>query len=486
MTTDESDYRDFQTREIGASPQENEASQNPDHSLLWPVSRVCFIGIGSAASECLHQLAPQFTSEQVLVLSIDLARQHSMQSITTNHFQILLSNNQLDESILNHQDAWSTHLENWLEKFDSIYIFGFLGRPSTSSVMRHVQRIVSRISTPVYGIFSTPLALEGSARMTLAAATIDSMQQDLDRIIVIPAQSVFESISPRPKSPADFFPFLQKRFHHFILAIDELLNDPGFIRTSLHDIEHLLSDSSGVTFPLLYSFSMSGESAFPDLLRDLMEDPYVKSWHAQHSVGDVYLFCHGSSELNCRHIDLLVETVDRLCPDSQILVGSSDTLPSSDGQLACRVLLLANENSTKEAGDASRSISPQHKRQTVPIHSLPGSSPPPDRIILPFESHNRDQDLIRNADTIPAPDFSHVDPTAFIPRTTVIDEQIQNQTIHQQKIPGKKKSSQHVANHQEEFNLASVTRGRFQDTDENLHDGVDLDIPTFIRNNVSI
>lgn len=499
MTTDESDYRDFHSREICAPPLENGSNPDSDHSFPWPSSRVCIIGVGSAASDCLRLLVPQFSSDQVLVLCIDLARQHSIQSISANHFQILLSTNQLDESILDHQDTWSTDLEHWLERFDSIYIIGFLGRPSTSSVMRHIQRIASRIPTPVYGIFSTPLSLEGSARMTLAASTIDSMQQDLDRVIVIPAQSVFESISPRPKSPAEFFPALQKRFQHFILAIDELLNNPGFIRTSLHDIEHLLSDSSCVAFPLLYSASISGESAFPDLLRNLSEDSYVKSWHAQHSVGDVYLFCHGSSELNCRHIDLLVETVDRICPDSQILVGSSDTLPSSDGQLACRVLLLANENFSNAAGDSLHSIPARQNRPSHPIHSVQGSvshdpyrqeiqmpMPPADRVIMPFESLNRHQDLIMNADTIPAPDFSQVEPTAQIPPNTILDEQIQIQSIRPRNNLIRNKSSQFISNHQEEFNLAAVNRGRFQDTDENLYDGVDLDIPTYIRNNVSL
>lgn len=493
--------------------------------------RVCFIGLGSTASALMCELAGSASpSSGVFYVALDLGSRDAMISTGRNLLEIRITSDQVsnfridanhasrnqdeDLSGITDESQLPGRFQELLMGFDSVYLTGFLGRTSATSLVRMMTAIAESITVPVYGIFTTPLTLEGSARMTMAEGAVETISDYLTRTMVINAQDCFASLEVKPRTPSEFFPHLRARMLNFHDMVCELQAGTAFIPARLTDFESILNTRTNghSAFPFVYSGSGSGQDGFASLLKSFKADKALQKWTDEFSASEIFVFLHGNQALSCEHVDVLVQSVSIIFPGAQVVVGGSDSLSQkanlTDGfEDEFRMSLIAlPEASVNTSGQESPAPAAAQLRNPISPYPLPQTE-------VPVPSFNEVGDMeyqIDSADNqhfaipgkaqestnepivpiinpqIRQPDFPDVDPDAYLPPPPDIDDELTRKIIHQKKRSGKSREAKKIAQIQQQLELAIVSRGRFEGTEESTYQGQDLDIPTYVREGVDI
>lgn len=483
-------------------------------------SRICFIGLGTASSRSIDQIAQSDGHPEIAYISIDLTRDVLLECPSNNYCRVGLTQQQVETSLqCNLSDSSDSdsnlhasnvisELKQLLDHFESVFVCANLGRCSGSLLSILVGKIAEIIHTPFYGIKSLPLNMEGSARKKKAESVIANIQDSYEQLVLIPSQVCFQALERRPKLPADFYPLIDARYFAFHGMLKELINGPNILPIGLPDFESILSlGEKG--HPLFFTARGTGESALSSILSEAKGNLQIDSWNSSHRVSDILLFCNATGGLSCESIDLLVESVDRIFPDSQTLVGATEKISESSDEIILEVVLLAIQREDCPA-EVDRQIDPLVTASGADTHLLPDQSQyvsdenqlrrgqmdddlhsefsPPyhqnsnsDRLVIePLESSGSTQ-----AD-IPQPDFSSVEDTAYIAPAPHLNAELKEEILKQKKRAGKRKEVKQIETLQEQLPLAIISRGRFEGTEESVYSGQDLDIPTFIRKGIVI
>lgn len=495
--------------------------------------RVCFIGLGTSASALMCELAKSASpTDGVFYVALDMGRREAMNSTGNNLLEIHITSNQVsdfevtgihptrnmenDLSDIPDESQLPGRFQNLLMGFDSVYLTGFLGRTSATSLVRVMSAVAESITIPVYGLFTTPLTLEGSARINMAESAIETISDYLTQTMVINGQDCFASLEVKPRTPSEFFPHLRTRILNFHNMVCELQAGTEFIPARLPDFEGILnakaSRHSGV--PYIYSGSGSGPDGFAILLKSFKADKALQKWVDEFKPSEIFVFLHGNKALSCEHVDVLVQSVSIIFPGAQVFVGASDSLSQqshlTDGlEDEFRMSLIAlpevsvhttepePEPSSSEALQSRHAAGPYPLPPTeVPMSSFSEVSDMEYQIDSADDQHFASSGKCPETDNEPVtslrsqpsrqPDFSDVDQDAYLPPPPDIDDEITRKIIHQKKRTGKSREAKKIAQIQQQLELAIVSRGRFEGTEESRYQGQDLDIPTYVRQGVDI
>ncbi len=482
----------------------------------------CIIGVGTAASRCVTRMAADRADSTLFHIAIDIAGQQSIDQVHSGLVRISLTDRDLHavsadgsagESVESLQHPMLERFKGLMRRFRAVYLIGFLGRPSGSGLARLMGEAAAAINVPVYGFVSTPIAMEGSARMSLAERAIEELSDRLDRLTVLPAQPCFTSMDPRPRTPADFFPILSDRFQLLARLLQDLMAGPQFLPVTLDEFESLLQASES-SHPLLLTATAEGEDGFSRLLRDLKDDPLLGEWLSSHSATDVFVHCRGGSLLTCQHVDLVVESVSRIFPGSEMIAGATEhSSEGSDGSSFFVAVLAvdrtsAGESITGKTQESREAAAPVPQNRVASTAGMTAGAVPfvqnrmtdadmeadhgeglgvdpgmRDSVMFPYESQTEQN---RADNPIPEPDFSGIDEDTWIAPPPEIDEELARRIIQQKRRSGRKKEARKISHLQQQLPLAIISRGRFENTEENIYQGQDLDIPTFIRMGVDV
>lgn len=490
------------------------------------IPRICFLGLGTAASKSVEEMAHSSQHENIAYMAIDISQSDKASltpdaSLPTNLNAILINQNDLDtasvhphdpekfENNKNDKEVQSVlnNVSVEFEKFEAVFVIANLGRKSGSTLVSLMGRIASSCQTPFYGIMSLPLALEGSARKKLASMALNDSSTSFRQIAIIPSQTCFQSMNPRPKHPGDFYPEILKRHAIIHEMIAELLGEPNFLPVSFSEFESVLI-CGGLAHPLLATFRCSGETGFSDVLQSIKSSPQISNWNSHFDASDIFLFCNALNELSCEQIDLLVETVDKLFPESHVLVGATcRDLPSIEtNQMDVTLLAVQNCSVQSRHGENQQHSSSRTSIDNCPISisSSPSHVAHPDddlhpdleldghkefvptfseiSIITPLESKPDNSRMAQ----IPNPDFSKIDHQSYIAPAPELNADLKDEILKRKKRSGRKKEARKIEQMQEQLPLAIISRGRFEGTEESIYSGQDLDIPTFIRKGIDI
>lgn len=473
--------------------------------------QICFIGLGTAASNCINRMSHSEKHSKFAYISLDLSQETGQEMVCENLWNVSLTQRQVETSLkcdlsdLSDSDDSAlaaniiSQLSELMEGFDSVFVFANLGRQSGSLLSMLLGQIAETVSTSFYGIKSLPLKMEGSARKNKADAVIAKTRAAYHQLILIPSQVCFEALDPRPKLPADFYSLIDERYAALHGMVKELINGPNILPIRLSDFQSILS-LGGKGDPLFFSSIGIGKSAVSKILSELKGNLQIESWAGCHQPSDILLFCNASGGLSCETIDILVESVDRIFPHSQTLVGGADKSTNDDDEPKLEVLLFALQREERTADDidyltiaskdTATGVPKYHSQRVENIHEDELSS----EFIDPFDGNSELSleaiDTLKTqesgANEKPRADFSKAQENAYIAPAPDMSAELKQEILKQKKRAGKRKEAKQIEALQEQLPLAIISRGRFEGSEESLYSGQDLDIPTFIRKGIDI
>lgn len=459
---------------------------------------VCFVGLGTSASQTVQALAEQSSYPEIQYYAIDTGDQYAVESKDCNldivNLPIPDENKSLpdDLSAAPNGDDIFKNLSEIFSEYEAVFILANIGRPTGSALAKMFGTIAEHSHIPFYGIMALPLSMEGSARKKLADSTVHNIRALYSQLILIPSQVCFQSLLPRPKTPSDFFPVIHSRYSVFHSMIGSIIQGPDYFPIRVDEFQDLM-DKGENGHSLLFTSGVAGHEEFSDLLQDLKNNSQIKNWNHCYSASDVFLFCHANSDLSCEHIDLLVEVVDQLFPNSQIVVGASSQIhlspaqPCDSFQITLMTFHQAGAPAIEDSGfeDPSNSVVSDIHAEDPNDWVDDGVTTPryqtlEDSVVSPMESG------IATHPTIPEPDFSNIEKNSYIAPAPDLNEDLKKEILDQKKRSGRRREAKKIEQIQEQLPLAIVSRGRFEGLEESLYEGQDLDIPTFIRKGIDI
>ncbi len=327
-----------------------------------------------------------------------------------------------------------------------VFLTAGLGGGTSTGASPIIARIAKEQGALVLAFVALPFSFEGERRKQQALSGLEQLKAQADAVICIPNDKIFR-IAGADASVVDAFRRADENFILGVQSVWQLLSRKGLINLDFADLRTTLGSKhcDGI---FTYGLAVGANKA-REAVKALLENPLLDGGDVLAKAEGVLVSVLGGPDLTLADVQKAVEPISRLANRAHIIMGAAID-EAYRGKLAVTVIAAAN-------------IMP---RRVVP---QPAATKP-----LTF-ARPGDAALSRNprtaAATVPA--------SSTAPATKpVADEAPAAEPVMARKSSSKAK--------QETLPLEGVSRGRFDRSEPTLHNGEDLDVPTYIRRGVSV
>jgi cell division protein FtsZ len=400
--------------------------QLPDGSL-----RIKIIGIGGAGTNAVDRIKLE-DLEQVHLTAIDTDGQVLNSSPVEETFLLgrTVTNGKSTGGSVNKgqlaAEADGNALKEIVRGVDLVFILAGLGGGTGSGAAPVLAQFARESGSLVIAFTPLPFKREGSARCERAAKALDNMRKHCHAVIPLPNDLIFEQVE-ETATLMEAFAMADKWIKLGVHSIWSMLFNTGLINVDFSTLQSALAEPGGRTiFGTGYG---KGENLLQQALKDLGKCPLMHVVEPGHikETDQLILNLTGGPDMTMATVNKAMDMINEKfgCRNSIIMGASIDG--SFYNQLRITIM------GTVKGPGLTRGYAP------VSAASIPENEPaaPP---LKPAES-----------------------------------------------FPGKQPVSS-PRKSQEEFAFPSQdeNRGLFERTGRNLHEGVDLDIPTYLRRGIKI
>ena len=279
--------------------------------------------------------------------------------------------------------------------------------------------------------------------MSKAKFGLEELKGAADGVICLPNQKVFKLIDDKT-TLLETLRITNDFIAQGVRGIWRLLAKPGQINVDFADLCGVLQERH--TESALATAEARGENRSREVMEKLMAHPLVEGGQSLNDATGVLVCIAGGADLSMSETTRIMEQVNRLCEHAHIIMGVS-----VDHELTDRlcVTLLATKGAATGQGTPPSPSSAAPDLATTPEEPMlsPRATP---RFVAPAPS--------------------------LTPEKT-------EQLFTQQGGRGRKSSSRMK---QAQLPLEILSKGRFEKSEPTLHQGQDLDVPTYIRRGVAL
>jgi cell division protein FtsZ len=322
-----------------------------------------------------------------------------------------------------------------------------------------VASIAKACGALVLGVAILPFEFEGSRRASKAKLGLDEFKGAADGVVCLPNQKVCKLIDEKT-SVMEAFRIINEFIAQGVRGIWRVLAKPGQINVDFADLCSVLLERH--TESALATAEARGENRSREVMEKLMAHPLLEGGQSLNEATGVLVCLAGGADLSMTETTRIMEQVNRQCEQAHIVMGVA-----VDEELGDRlsVTLLAAKGGNPESGMSTlRSTAAEDGRNT----ELPAG------MTLPGDETS--MQLVDPAITDrPLPRFVAPPPTLSQEKT--------EQLLTQQGARGRKLASRMK---QGQLPLEILAKGRFERSEPTLHQGQDLDVPTYIRRGVAL
>lgn len=324
-------------------------------------------------------------------------------------------------------------LRNAVEGMDIVFLIAGMGGGTGSGAAPLIAEMAADDGALVIAFVTLPFAREGKLRARMADEALAALRLRAHAVICLPNDTVFKHIDPN-SSFMEAFAHADKWIKLGIQSIWSMVFSTGMVNVDFSTLQTALANRGNRT--LFATGYGSGEDFVANALKDLADCPLLSSPEHGSSFETDQLIVHlsGGPDLSFAMVDTVMEAVSKrfACDNSMVMGASIDG--NFYGKLRITVI-----GSTRPRTNLRKGYDP------VPSASISSNAPKPERLK-------------------PAPE--EILPAAKSAEATV----------------------EAARRAQEEFAFAeeSDDRGLFAKVSANLYEGVDLDIPTYLRRGIRL
>ncbi len=132
-------------------------------------------------------------------------------------------------------------ITNIISGADMVFVTAGMGGGTGTGAAPVIAGIAKEMGILTVGVVTKPFDFEGKKRMRNATDGIAELRKNVDTLVVIPNQKLFEVI-PKDASVMDAFRKADEVLRQGVLAIAELISKPGVVNLDFADIRSIMQD----------------------------------------------------------------------------------------------------------------------------------------------------------------------------------------------------------------------------------------------------
>tara|TARA_B110000438_G_scaffold266981_1_gene281436 strand:+ start:1691 stop:3037 length:1347 start_codon:yes stop_codon:yes gene_type:complete len=351
-------------------------------------------------------------------------------------------------------------IEKILEGQDLVFLAAGLGGGTGSGAAPVVAEIASELGAVVIAFVTLPFSREGSRNAKRAETALCALRERCHAVITLPNDLLLQEIDEKA-TVLDAFQLADDWIGRGVCAISSMLAEDGLINVDFAKLREAFSFQGGKT---LFGFAEAeGPDAVAEALRQLDVCPLLHLPENRYirETDSLILHVAGGPELEMTKVSEIIEFVtERFRSKEQVVLGAVIE-GSMTGKVAITVIGTTSLDRTKRTVKRSRRVLKSNTRTASKALDT----------VEKASDHTEGSVTEAVLEASPMADLKPARASTWT-------------KPHKPSLGRKAKALKD----QEEFAFPSAeeNRGYFDKTDENLYEGSDLDVPTYLRRGVKI
>lgn len=351
----------------------------------------------------------------------------------------------------------AARLRTLCEGADIVFIAAGLGGGTGTGGAPVLARVARETGALVLGIVTLPFEFEGGRRQRQAQLGLQQLKAEADGVICLPNQKVLKLVDANT-SVVEAFNVTNELLAQGVRGVWRLLASPGLIHVDFADLCAVTRGRHAESS--LATVEAAGEHRARETWEKLLAHPLLDDGQALAEADAILVSLIGGPDLAMDEMYRLMEQIQRQSENAHIIMGASIEETFS-GRLG--VTLLVSRNG--RPGETGQSSSPDLPKE----QALPGAE---------YRRELTPDLLDPSATERPAP--------RFVPPPPAVTPEKAEEILKQQTTSARRGGKRLPKMKQGQLPLEIISKGRFEKSQPTLHNGEDLDTPTYLRRGVAL
>lgn len=350
-----------------------------------------------------------------------------------------------------------TRLRELCTGVDMVFICAGLGGGTGTGAGPVLARVAKECGALSLAFVTLPFDCEGPKRMRQARLGLEEFKAAADGVICLPNQKVFKLIDENT-SVIETFATTNDLLAQGVRGIWQLVTRPGFINLDFADLCSVLRDRHSESS--FASAEAAGQHRAKEVVEKLLANPLLEGGAALGEADALLVSLMGGPSLTMAEVNRVMEQINRQCENAHLIMGAA--IEEELGDRLTVTLVASRQRS--HAADLPKDVEPEHP-EPAPV---PRAGSDIDLLGAAIAA----KPVTRTPAVRPAPERGAV-AVAELVAEAAAPVPVAASTSWRSR---KKVKPVHP-----ELQLETVTKGPFEHSEPTLRNGVDLDVPTFVR-----
>lgn len=212
-------------------------------------ARIKVVGVGGSGGNAInHMISSKIKGVEFIAINTDA--QHLHHSLTQKHNQVHIGKN-LTKGLgtgmnpaLGREAANETkeELQERLKGADMVFIACGMGGGTGTGASTVVAKTAKELGSLTVAVVTKPFFFEGTQRLQVAERGINELGKEVDAIIVVPNDKLFENVA-KETTAKDAFALSDEILRVAVEGISDLITLPGFINVDFADVRAVLESA---------------------------------------------------------------------------------------------------------------------------------------------------------------------------------------------------------------------------------------------------
>ena len=206
-----------------------------------------------------------------------------------------------------------------LEGVNMVFITAGMGGGTGSGAAPVVAHIAKEKGILTVGVVTKPFSFEGKKRMEIADRSLENFIQEVDSIIVIPNQNLF-NIANENTTLSEAFKMADNVLYSGVRSITDLMMMPGLINLDFADVKNIMEDKGKA---IMGTGEAEGKGRAREAAHQALSNPLLDDCSLQGAKG-VLINITGSQDITLPELDEAANIIkEEVGDDANIIFGSS-------------------------------------------------------------------------------------------------------------------------------------------------------------------
>jgi len=255
-------------------------------------------------------------------------------------------------------------LQDALKNADMVFVTCGLGGGTGTGAAPIIAEAARDAGALTVAVVTKPFAFEGMQRKKIAEEGLKSLRANVDTIITIPNDKIFQVIDK--KTPLlDSFRIVDDVLRQAVQGISDLITIPGIVNVDFADVKAIMQN----TGPALMGIGRaSGENRAADAAKQAINSPLLEL--SIHGAKGILFNISGGTDLSMMEVNeaaqIITESVD---PSAKVIFGAITDEDLKKGEIKITVIATGFQNS-EEPVQKNNFVRPLH-RSIEPVVARP-------------------------------------------------------------------------------------------------------------------